>query len=439
MTTADHAATVSDTASDRLLVVSGDGHVAPPLEHFREYCPKRYLGDFDEFARAYAEGRIEGFGEVVSAQTSEAMEDGFKQALENLVAQETIHYDPHAVLEIMDSDGIAAETFYHGSFNRSPIPFLGRAIFGAGQPYIDEPRYYELAAAGVRIYNRWLADAFCSADPGRLIGLAHLPMWDPQLAVAEVEFAHSVGLRGVNFPAPRPGIPDFNELVWEPFWTTVEAYDMSLNTHGGSTLAAKDLANYTGVDAFMVMTFDNIVFSRRGLPFMIYGGVFERHPGLRLIFSEQPSEWVESTLNDMDGLWGWSRIKPTIPRKPSEYFAENCYVCVSFMSNREAKAAVEQGHVANTLWGRDFPHLEGTWPYTSLALRKTMEGIPTDAIQRMLGQNAVRAFGLDAAKLAGVAARIGPRLSDVTIPIRDGELPEATKWTMAFRGDTAWV
>ena len=74
----------------------------------------------------------------------------------------------------------------------------------------------------MKIYNRWLAD-FVSQAPHRHIGLAQLPMWDLEAAVAEVEWAHEAGLRGVNFPAMREGeLPEYNKRVWEPLWSVCE-------------------------------------------------------------------------------------------------------------------------------------------------------------------------------------------------------------------------
>ena len=79
----------------------------------------------------------------------------------------------------------------------------------------------ELIRAGYRIYNRWLAD-FVSVQPERHIGLAYVPSWDIDLAVQEVEWAAEAGLRGVNLPAGRRGIREYDDPLWEPFWSACE-------------------------------------------------------------------------------------------------------------------------------------------------------------------------------------------------------------------------
>jgi hypothetical protein len=108
------------------------------------------------------------------------------------------------------------------------------------------------------------------------------------------------------------------------------------------------------------------------------------------------------------------------------------------MSNAEFRTAVQDRTVQRVLWGRDFPHTEGTWPNTRLSLRMTCEDIPADAIRGALGLNAITAYGLDPADMTSIAARIGPSLGDLSLPVSDDELPESHCWTMAFRRGSAW-
>jgi predicted TIM-barrel fold metal-dependent hydrolase len=84
-------------------------------------------------------------------------------------------------------------------FHGSMIPFVSPALG------VKHQAGGELVAVGQHIYNCWLAD-FVSQAPHRHVGLAYLPMWDVDAAVAEVEWAHEAGLRGVNFPAMRDGV-----------------------------------------------------------------------------------------------------------------------------------------------------------------------------------------------------------------------------------------
>jgi hypothetical protein len=81
------------------------------------------------------------------------------------------------------------------------------------------------------------------------------------------------------------------------------------------------------------------------------------------------------------------------------------------------KAEVGMRHeigVETILFGRDFPHPEGTWPHTRDWLRHAFEGVPEDEVALMLGENAIRFLDLDRDRLAEIAKRIGPAVEEVT-------------------------
>ena len=91
--------------------------------------------------------------------------------------------------------------------SRIGLPVPQTSMLGA-------PAEPELYAAGIHIYNRWLAE-YCAAAPDRRAGLAHLPLWDLDATLAELEFAADAGLRGINFPAPRPWLAPYNDRSWD--------------------------------------------------------------------------------------------------------------------------------------------------------------------------------------------------------------------------------
>ena len=74
--------------------------------------------------------------------------------------------------------------------------------------------------------------------------------------------------------------------------------------------------------------------------------------------------------------------------------------------------------VETILFGRDYPHPEGTWPNTPDWIRDAFAGVPEAEARLMLGENAIRFLGRDAAPLVAVAERIGPKLTDIVGPGR---------------------
>ena len=69
--------------------------------------------------------------------------------------------------------------------------------------------------------------------------------------------------------------------------------------------------------------------------------------------------------------------------------------------------------VDHVMWGADYPHLEGTSPYSHEAIRLTFAGVPEAEVRAMLAENAARVYGFDLALLEPLAARFGPRVGDV--------------------------
>jgi predicted TIM-barrel fold metal-dependent hydrolase len=389
----------------RVLLVSVDGHVGPRLiDDLRPYCEERYLGAFDEFAsgpRAAWTRQMPGF--TVSETTMRAIERTNQCRGQN---------DPYARLADMDDQGIAAEVVFGGGQNGERIPFMGEGLGHVPGPGASEA---ELRAVGLHIYNRWLAD-FLSVEPGRHVGLIHVPIWDVEATVKEVEWGRSVGLRGVNFPAPRAAFPAFNSPVYEPLWDACEALDLPLCCHAGG---GDDPLGTEGPGGHQLFTAEVNWLGRRGLWQLIFGGVFERHPSLKLVLTEQRASWLLPTLQDLDSIYFCeysAEYRTELPRSPSEYWSTNCYIGGSFLAPFEVALRHEIG-LGNLLWGADYPHQEGTWPNTLPAIRHAFAGAPEAETRRILGENALGVFDLDPVELHALADRIGPTSEEIAEPL----------------------
>jgi predicted TIM-barrel fold metal-dependent hydrolase len=330
----------------------------------------------------------------------------------------------------MNRDGVAGEVIFHGSQGGGPMPFS--TIIPTEE--ISDP---EREALGRQMYNRWLAD-FCSVEPERHVGLAQLPFWDIDAAIAELGLAAELGLKGVNLPAPRREITPYEDPAWDPFWAACVDLGMTLANHGGGGITA---APATGPATMNIYSVESVAVSRVSpVNRFVYGGVFDRFPDLKLVQTEMPGWWYPMVLDELDSQYYAFRERlGYLKRLPSEYCRTNYFIGASFQARFEAEAAIRDDAVANVLWGSDYPHAEGTWHYTDdldetpitrLSLRNTYSGLPGDATRAMVGENAVRVYGMDGEKLREVAARIGaPTLDELDEPI--DEVP--THWTMAFR------
>ncbi|MEE8165682.1 MAG: amidohydrolase family protein, partial [Myxococcota bacterium] len=88
--------------------------------------------------------------------------------------------------------------------------------------------------------------------------------------------------------------------------------------------------------------------------------------------------------------------------------------------------------VERVCWGTDYPHYEGTYPHSRLAIRHTFHDVDPAETRAMLGGNAAELYGFDIEKLAPLVDKIGPRPEEVRQPLGEDEFPENTV-TMAFR------
>lgn len=410
---------VVQTGTDQLVLVSSDGHIGPRLiEDLRPHCPSAYLDEFDAFAVHGSKTRVDVLEYTSSKRALMNVGEGLPMYLPT-----EGHHDIAARLDDMNRDGVAASILFHGSQNCQPIPFVEPYNPALSLPMSFETMNLELAEVGFDIYNRWIADV-TSLEPERHIGLAYIPAWDIDKSMKVITKAREDGFRAINWPAYRKGMKTLNDPAWDPFWALAADLEMPLVSHGG---VATDADHGTGPGSEALRTFESGGWlSRRGIWWLVLSGVFQRHPALKYAIVENPGAWWHPLMEELDSFRGLQLDKP-----PSEYCRTNVFHGASFISAREAAAAVEFGYDTNTMWGSDYPHLEGTWrpehgeePQTHLALRNSFAGLPADAVARMVGLNAVELFKLDLDALTKIAARINvPTMERLQRPLRPDEVP----------------
>jgi predicted TIM-barrel fold metal-dependent hydrolase len=322
----------------------------------------------------------------------------------------------------------------------------------------DASTPHDLVGLGRHIYNRWLAD-FCSVEHERRAGLCQLPMWDIDAAIDELEWAAEAGLRGVNFPRVQPGIRSYNDPAWDRFWSACEDLVMPLTTHAQGIPIGPSQEFTSGLPGGGIIgTLDLIGESARmAMPYLIFGGVFDRHPRLNLVFTEQPGTWWDTTMHGLDsmvkGLSSYNgpsaHALSKLGKLPSEYCAEQVFIGATCLAEFEAKAAVAGGYQTQVLYGTDYPHPEGSfqlaqsddeYPMTKLTLRDALHDIDRESAARMAGENAARVYGLDLDKLRAVAARINAiTFDELTDPVTQQlEPPHIRGAFYSFRRHSGW-
>jgi predicted TIM-barrel fold metal-dependent hydrolase len=422
----------SGRVNEPVVLVSCDTHVGPRLEDMRDYCEQRYHDDFDAFVAHYR--KLQADPVVTMFQRHNDVDRRIEWNL-----QTAGHHDIDARHADGDGDGVAAGVIFHASLNGEPMPFQANPLGGGGDR--------ELEAVGQRIFNRWQADVVAGA-PDREIALVHVPLWDLDATLAEMRWAKDHGFRGINFPAMRGDLPDYNLPHWDPLWAAAEDLDLVLDNHGGGS--PQGLTGPAGVAIHEIENGE--FFGRRLSWWLIFTGVFERHPRLKLVLTEQPGTWFTDVGRRLDSVYfnfGAKYVQDYLPLLPSEYLRRNVFIGGSFLSHAEVVDAVENDYVDNVMWGSDYPHPEGTYLYPGDPihgetgacnrnhLRMTFAGADEDVIRKICGENAARVFGLDFANLGKVAEAVAaPSPAELSAGL--DFLPDDHDKTHAFRIRGPW-
>jgi len=398
--------------SDRLMLVSADGHAGPPLEGYRPYVEPAMRDDFEAFLVAREDWRNErnrsmGLpedGELVHALFGAEMVDVWSN-------QEAVRsgglagvWDSERRNRELEAEGIVAEVLFPDFQNSNEPPW------GAAFPFpITSPA---LRLAGARIFNRWLAD-FCAALPGRRAGVAIVQPHDIDTAVAEVRWVREHGLASLMLPTGDGDLASYHDTRYDPLWAACVEQGLPVTFHSGGT----PWLGY-GLESMWVTKQEFMWWARRPLYQLIMGGVFARFPDLQVAFTEVGIDWVPSQLERLDEAYGspFERgITDVLTSSPTEYFRSNCYVGASFMSRGEAEIRDRIG-VDRIMWGADYPHIEGTWPHSAAALRDAFTGCTEDEVRLMVGETAARVYDFDLGVLRPLADRLGPTVDEVVAP-----------------------
>lgn len=276
----------------------------------------------------------------------------------------------------MDRDGIDATVMY------GPIiPLL-----------VKDP---ELRRVCYRGYNDWLAE-FCATAPERFIGVGLIPIDEPKMAAEEVRYLARVGLRTCMLLAARVEIPLWDD-EWEPLWEAAEEVGVSIGFHlsGGlrTVIFGGPKANHAGNMGVRVacsqMQMDE------ALAAVIFAGVLERHPGLKIVLAETGIGWLPYMLERMDDSYGKFVDAPDFWRaagglrlrmEPSAYFKHQ--VWATFQTDRAGVRLVDLIGEDRVMWASDYPHADSTWPESQKAIATNFEGVPERTRRRILCENA---------------------------------------------------
>lgn len=399
---------------DKMILVSADGHAGAQISTYRDYMDKNYIDALDDLEK---ENEFFTKMGVIQTRYSESKLDLIDKrgAIRSGGLEGAWNMKRRA--REMDAEGIAGEILIPGH-QLCTLPYFGM---------VNDPAPAELRAAGSRAYHRWLADEMSDAS-GRFVGVADSgPCLDMQATLEELKWVANHGFVSVSPPGTilDPNLPYILDPYFDPFWAACSDMELVLTLHGyglpqidkstlmnsmrGNSLALDDekrleksqKESRIPEDDYLGMA---IYGTRQFLWQMMLGGVFDRFPKLKVVCTEIRADWVPATLKFLDTYFSQSSIK--LKMKPSEYWAQHCFVVPSSPRRHEIDMRSEIG-VNQLMLGVDYPHPEGMWPNTLDWIRATFSGVDEEDARLILGENAIRCYGLDRSALAKAADQIG--------------------------------
>ncbi len=276
----------------------------------------------------------------------------------------------------MDEQGVDAQVIY---------PTVGGQLLG--KPFTDP----ELLAACCRAYNDWSLE-YCALSPERLRMAAMLPMQAPDLAVEEAQRVAQHGASAFYLrPNPNEG-RNFYHADYERVWAKIEELGLPICIHdsGSPYLPSFGERMDTHTTGHIIAhPFEAMV----AMMTLIWYGVIERFPGLKVVHVEADAGWLPYWLQRMEQHWDFSgnAEHAMLKRRPTEYFKSNFLVACRG-DEVTLPAVLDLVGDDYVTFNTDYPHPDGTWPAGMLALEN--QPISEESIRKIYWDNPAPVFGL---------------------------------------------
>jgi predicted TIM-barrel fold metal-dependent hydrolase len=215
----------------------------------------------------------------------------------------------------------------------------------------------ELSLALCQAYNDWISE-FSGYAPTRLKPVGLISLNTVTNAITELRrLVLNLGFRAVAIrPNPVAGRPVGDE-IYAPFWAACAEFDVSVALHESCHASLPAAGADRFKTHFSMHACCHPMEQMMAFVSLVEGGVFERHPKLRVAFLEAGCGWVPYLLWRMDYVEypNWRSQVPQVKRLPSEYFHRQCFVgvegCEPYLDS-----LVEHIGADKLLFATDFPH-----------------------------------------------------------------------------------
>jgi len=364
-------------------IISADSHITEPANCYIDYIDPKWRDKAPQLREVEGKGAfffIDGMSRPIAmgliAAAGRPPED-LRMTGTSFAELHRGGWDPNARMADQDRDGVAAEVIY---------PSVGMMLCNH--------KDFDYKKACFDAYNRWLTE-FCSAHPARLLGCGQTAMRSPEEGISDLESIHALGLRGVMMPG-NPAVEDYDSVVYDRFWEKAIELGLPLSFH---ILTTRESSPVRGprMNGFLTII--------RGcqdiIGTLILGGVFERHPELKVVCVEADAGWVPHYMYRMDHAYKrhryWLKAGQELSMLPSEYFSRNVYT--TFQDDWSAFRSVDQMNWRRLLWANDFPHSDSTWPWSQEMLAEHTAKLRAEQKRAILCDSVAELYRIDLATL----------------------------------------
>jgi predicted TIM-barrel fold metal-dependent hydrolase len=375
------------------MLITSDCHIAAPYEltdelpeRYREYFP--HLEYREDGAYVINPLQIGGRGMTMGTGGGRPLEPDLAdraRAASTGVADTAAGYAPEELLADLARDSVSGAVLISRVAYRNDCP-------------------PDAQIAYCRLMNDYLADVY-REHLGRLAPGILLPFLDPAECAKELERAAGLGLRPGLLPDAIWNQP-YHDASWEPLWEVASALEIPLTLHVGSLRnrpvgAKADGAGFRPYPGLSIVGFyGQAVLMGETLGWLAFSGVFERHPNLHIVMTEGYAGWLAFAMQFFDHHFQESRFtsaipfpgfgKPDLQAPPSYYLKRQSHA--TFMWD---PVAIANRGITGTdclLWGNDYPHPEGSFPFSREWLDKQFADVPADEADAVTRGNAAALF-----------------------------------------------
>ncbi|MAG30330.1 MAG: amidohydrolase [Deltaproteobacteria bacterium] len=387
--------------STDLAIIDVDAHITEPHDLWSSRAPASLKGRLPRVEQTPEGPRwiVDRDVQIASGNPSSVIgRDGQKSRGTEFFGWqiEDVHeacYDMKARVSLLDEFGIFAQILYPN-------------VAGFGSQNFMKIEDDDLRRACAQIYNDAMAEIQSESD-GRLLPMALMPWWNIEQSVAEVERAADLGLKGIVMCSDPDsiGLPDLGDDAWKPFWDVCNDAEVPVNFHIGASETAFNMFGRAAWDSMGLRqrlalgSSALFVENSRVISNMLYSGIFDRCPKLKIVSVESGIGWIPFVLESIDYEWNETGSQKEVPLEmaPSEYFKKHVYGCFWFEKTAPARL-IDQVGEDNVLFETDYPHPTCLYPH----VREYIDEISADwsdtRKRKILQDNAAQLYKIDLPK-----------------------------------------